>query len=106
MGSKTQAALVWTDSAVELYAETAVDLCLTIVVYPSYTEFDNSFGLSHALQKCHLLVFGMLIYDYFEGLINFFYRLKKLGLVCITLLDTIKNFLNVSVHEIPPQNLK
>jgi len=48
---EAHAALVGTDSRVELYAEGAVDLHLAAIVHPADAELNDALGLHQALQQ-------------------------------------------------------
>ena len=55
---KAQTALVRTDGAVKLDAETAVHPDFAAVVNPRNSELDNSLRLDDAVHYAHLYVFG------------------------------------------------
>ena len=78
---KSETALVRTDSAVELYAEAAVNLNLAVVVNPGYSEHDNSLGLGDSLENAVLLVLGVLLEYGLQRCEYFGSRLDKLRLV-------------------------
>ena len=101
MRSKTEAALVRTDCAVELNAETAVDPYSAFVVYPRYTELNHSFRLDQPLKKTCFFIFGMLVDDNGQRLQNLFHRLLEFGLVGITFFDGF----DYSIHIIAHNNL-
>lgn len=51
---KSKTSLVWTESRVELDSVTTVDLQLSLVVFPDYTELDDSLGNGDDLE-CSLV---------------------------------------------------
>ena len=53
---ETKSALVRSDSTVELYSVTLIYLNLSIVIYPRYTERNNTLWLSETLQYTSLAV--------------------------------------------------
>jgi hypothetical protein len=46
---KTESAFIWTDGAVHLDAETAIDMDFTFVVHPRNPEHDHAFRLDDSL---------------------------------------------------------
>ena len=65
---ETQTALVRTDSRVELYAVAKVSLNLTIVIYPSNTECEDTIGLNDTLNDLCLLELGGLVLNLLDRL--------------------------------------
>ena len=84
-GMEAQAALVRSDSGVELDAVAAVDLDLAVVVNPGNAEGDDALGLYKALDEACLLPLGVLVNDELEALKYFTNCLKEFGLVGIAL---------------------
>ena len=82
---EAQAALVRSDSGVELDAVAAVDLDLAVVVNPGNAESDDALGLYKALDEACLLPLGVLVNDELEALKYFTNCLKEFGLVGIAL---------------------
>lgn len=64
---EAETTLVWTQSRVELDSVSAVQLELSLVIFPDDTELDDAFGNGDDLQ-CGL-VFGLLLEEsaVFEG---------------------------------------
>ena len=60
---KTKTTLVRSDSVVELYTVTGVDLNLSLVIYPRNTEFDLSVRLAQTLQQSFLAIFFFVGFD-------------------------------------------
>ena len=58
---ETQSSLVGADGAVELHPIADVDMDFSFVIYPGYTEGDDTFGLHDALDNLCLLKLGMLV---------------------------------------------
>ena len=64
---ETQATLVRTDGAVELYAVAEVYMHLALVVSPGHTESDDALGFYDALNQLGFLKLGMLVIDILDG---------------------------------------
>ena len=99
VGSETEAALVGTDGAVELYAERAVHLHLTGIVDPGHPELNDPLGLDQALQQGCLLVLGVLLDDLLQGTENLFHGLNEFLLIRIAALYILNDSLDVCVHS-------
>ena len=63
---EAQAAFVWADCAVELYAVADVHMHFALVIYPWHTELMNALGLDNALHDLRFLKFRMLVVDIFN----------------------------------------
>ena len=63
VGSKSQTALVRSNSAVELISVTFVNLHLTGIVNPYNSEGNASFRLYQSFQKSSLFVFRMFLHN-------------------------------------------
>ena len=83
VGSETQTAFVWAESAAELYTETTVDLNITVIVYPRYSEHDLSFGLSDSFDDRILLILRIRIKNRLQRSQNLCCCLKEFRLVGI-----------------------
>ena len=94
---ETQTALVGTDRAIELNAETAVDLNLALVIYPRNAEFDNSFGFNHHINDAALDINGALLHNGLEGFENFANGLVELALAGVTRDNVSQNFLQIFI---------
>ena len=94
---EAQAALVRSDSGVELYAVAAVDLDLAVVVDPGNAEGNNALGLYETLDDGVLLPLGVLVNDELQALEYFADCLKELGLVWIALFDGVIDSLKILV---------
>ena len=57
---ETQAALIWSDGAVELDPVSLVHLDSSIVIYPRYPERYNSFRLRETLKNTFPAVFFLI----------------------------------------------
>ena len=53
---KSYTALVWSNGIIKLYTEASVDLNLSIVINPRYTEHNLTIRLSDSLKNCILLI--------------------------------------------------
>ena len=93
---EAQAALVGAKRAVELNAETAVDVHLALVVCPGDAEHDDALGLDDALEELCLLILGVCLDDGLEGLENLGHGLDELRLVGVFLLNLLDNTLDVT----------
>jgi len=96
-GMEAQAALVRSDSGIELNAVAAVDLDLAVVVNPGNAEGDDALGLYKALDEACLLPLGVLVNDELQALKYLADCLKKLGLVGIALFDGVIDSLKILV---------
>ena len=74
---KTQTSFVRSDSTVELYPVTAVDLYFTFIINPWNSEHDNSFGLNHFFQNLIGFVFGVCLIGIPNRFNNFFHCLME-----------------------------
>ncbi len=92
---KSETALVGTDGAVELNAETAVNLNLAVVVNPGNSEHNNSLGLGNSLENTVCLVLRVLLKNRLERCENLCSRLNKLRLSGIFCFKLFKLFANV-----------
>gem|GEM_PF-5019944 len=75
---ETETSLVRADSAVELDTITEVSLNFSLVVYPSYTESEDTVWLDHSLNDFCLFKFRMLVINLLDRLENFLNGLKVL----------------------------
>ena len=98
-GMEAKAALVRSDSGVELYTVAAVDLNLAVVVNPGNAEHDNALGLYETLNKAGCFPFGMLGNDELEALEDLFDCLKELGLTGMVFLNVSKDALKILVSN-------
>ena len=80
---EAQSALVRSDGAVELDAETAVDLDLALIVYPRHAEHEHAFRFQNALQQRSLLKLGIGVDDRAQGIQDLRGCLKKFVLARI-----------------------
>ena len=105
VGSKSQTALVGSDSRVELNSETAVNLELAVVVYPGNTENDLPLGLDHSVDNARLYEIGPLLYNGLDALEDLVNGLQELGLTLIALLDLRKHALEILILKCHCQKL-
>ena len=78
---ETHAALVRTDGVVELDAVCIIDLHLTLIVHPCYTEADHPVGGGQPLQQCFATVaLLVLLNNGIQGLQNLFHCLMEFRL--------------------------
>ncbi len=76
---ESQTALVRSDCTVKLYPKSLVDLNLSVIIYPRYTEFDLSFRLYKSLKKSFFAEFFFICLDHNTKRFKyFFYCLMKL----------------------------
>ena len=94
---EAQAALVGTDSAVELDTVAGVDLGLTLIVDPCHTELEAAVGGDQTLQQSSLAVTVLVaVDDHAQGLQNLFNGLNELGLVCVLCLYPGQGFVYIT----------
>ena len=93
-GVEAKTAFVRANSRVELHAVANVDLHLTLVVDPGYTEGHDALGLNQTLDGLSLLELGMLIVDVLNGFEHFFHCLQKLRLTWVLALQVLHDFYN------------
>lgn len=96
-GVETKAALVGTDCGVELNAEAAVDVELTLIVVPGNTKLNKTLWLDKCFNYTAFFVFGFGFNQGLETFQNFLYGLKKLRLMGIPLFDARINVLEIFV---------
>ena len=99
VGSKTQTALIGTESRVVLHAVTTVDMILELVVHPDNAELDGTLGLDHTLEQAGSLILGVGIDDGFERRQDFLDGLQEFGLIRVLGLGFGKNSFDVSIHD-------
>ena len=93
---ETKTALIGSDRAVELYAETVVDLDLALVIYPGNSEQDRALRCGNALQKGFLPVLVLIcLDDDTKALKDLFNGLMKFGLRGVLCYDSFQYFINV-----------
>lgn len=69
---ETKTALVWSDSAVELYSVAFVNLYNAIIIDPRNAEGDDPFRLDHTFKNGESAVFFFVLFnDNFEGIQDF-----------------------------------
>ncbi len=100
---ETQAALVGTDCAVHLNAETPVDLDLAIVGNPGNTEHYHALGLGDTLEDLRFFVPGIRLDEGTESVGDFLDSLMEFGLVRIASLDLLHEFSGEIGHSMPPE---
>ena len=88
-GVEAQAALVGAEGAVELDAETAVDMGIPFIVLPGNPEDDLALRLTEALDDLALQVLGVFDHDLAERFEDLAGRLMKLNLAGITFEDVL-----------------
>jgi len=76
---EAQSALVWTDGAVHLDAESAVDLNIALVVEPWHAEHDDPLGLDNSFEQTRRLILGVFRKDQPQGIEHFLHRLVEFG---------------------------
>ena len=64
---EAQTALVRADGTVVLYTITDINVHLTLVVGPRYTEGNDALGLYQTLDELGTLKLGMLVVDILNG---------------------------------------
>lgn len=74
------AALVGADGVAELHAVSQVDMHLTVVVHPGYTEGDDAVGLHQTLYQPRTLKLRVLVVNALDGEQHFLDGLQVLGL--------------------------
>ena len=84
---KSDTALVRSDSRVELYSETSVNLYLAVVVNPRNTEYDLSLRLYDSIENACVDKVLSLLSNGLESLKNLCNCLDKLRLAWISLLN-------------------
>ena len=100
---ETKTALVRSDRAVELYAVSAVDLNLSVVIGPRNTEFDLALRLGQTLKQGEFSVLILvLLDDRANGLQNFADRLMELRLSRILLDHFRDHFIYICHSSVPP----
>src|SRR4029077_11061195 len=77
---ETQSALVRTDGAVHLNAESSVDLNVALVVEPRHAEHDHALGLDNSFEQTRRLILGEFRQDQPERIKYFLYCLVEFGL--------------------------
>ena len=96
---ETDTALVRTDSRVELYAVTLVNLNVTVIIYPRNTEGDGSFGLYHSINYACSNKVGALVDNGLDRLENFLYSLVEFGFAGIVANDLFINAGKIFIGE-------
>ena len=93
---ETQTALVRSDGAVKLYAETRIDLNLSPIVHPGHAENDLSFRIGDPFQNG---VFAELVlvclHNSPQRFQNFLYCLMELGLRRVFLYNLRDDLINI-----------
>ena len=97
-GMQAQAALVRANGTVKLDTIAPVDLNLTLVVHPWYTEHDDPFRLHVPFQQSGLLVFWMTIHHRLQGGQDLRGGLNKFGLMGVAGFQIIQYSLCVVAH--------
>ena len=64
---EAQTALVRADGTVVLHTITDINVYLTLVVCPRYTEGDDALGFHQTLDELGTLKLGMLVVDILNG---------------------------------------
>ena len=82
---ESQAALVWTDCRVKLNSEASVDLNVTVVVNPWYSELNKSFRLNQSVNNACLNDVRSLFNYWFKAFQYFLYSLKKFFFTLVSL---------------------
>ena len=77
---ETEASLVWSYGAVELYTVSGVGLDLSAVVNPSDAEGEYTVWLDHSLHYLSFFKFRMLVVDILNGFQHFLDGLQVLTL--------------------------
>ncbi len=98
-GMEAKAALVRPDRSVVLNTIATVDMGLSGIVHPSYTEFNRALRLDHALQKGVLLILGVTIHHRRQRRENFFRGLQEFGFIRILLLEFGQNSVDILAHN-------
>ena len=81
---QTKTSFVRSDCTVELYTISFVYMCLALIIYPRYTEHNNSFRLNDTLQQSFFSVLFFICIDYRTQRIQyFFYSLVEFWFVRI-----------------------
>ena len=82
-----------------MYAVTQIDLYFTTVVYPGYTESDDTFGFYDTLQQGGAFPFGVLIIDVSNRQQDFVNGLQILFFTRVTSLELAHKKFNVHNKE-------
>ena len=91
---EAQPALVRSESAIHLDAETAVDLNLAFIINPRDAELNHALRFDDAFEDFAVAILLVPLDSRFDRFENFSYRLKELRLVRVTPFDDIENLLN------------
>ncbi len=97
---ETETAFVSAESGVELDAVTKVCANLTLVVYPSHTECEDTIGLYNTLNDLGSLEFGVLVVFFFNRFQDFANGLQILILTRMFGLQVGHDFIYFHIIEI------
>ena len=101
---EAKSSLVGADCTVELHAVPVVDLDLSLVIDPGYTEEDHSLRSGESLEKSFLSVFVFLLLDRrTKGAQNFPDSLMELRLGGILLNNAVIDFFYIRHWKYPPE---
>ena len=90
-GMEAQAALVGSESGVELNAVAAVHHELALVGEPAHAEHNGALGFGDALENAVFLVLRIGIENGLKGFKHFLAGLDEFGLACEMVLDVCNN---------------
>ena len=96
---ETQTSLIRADRAVKLYAETAVDLNLTLVIHPRYAEFDDAFRLYQHFNHAALNEFRIFFYNRLQRFQNLMHSLMKFRFCGIPFYNPLHQFGQIRIFK-------
>ena len=96
---KSDTALVWSYSRVELNSETSVYLYLAVVIYPRNTENDLSFRLNYSVDYTCLNKVRPLFYNRNEAFQYLIYCLEEFLFAGISLLNLLINAFKIRIVQ-------
>ena len=97
---ESETAFIRTDGSVELHTVAEVGLHLSLVIYPSHAESEDTVRLDHALHYLGLLKLRVLVIHLFNRLQHLLYGLQVLclaGVLCRQLRHDSLYFHNICV---------
>ncbi len=98
---KTKSTLVRSDCTVKLYTETSIYMSLSVVIYPRYTECNNTLWLCHSFKQSIFAVLLLICLNYrTKGIKNFLNCLLKLFLAWILLCNLLQHFIYVRHYDL------
>src|SRR5512133_442255 len=95
---EAEPSLVRAKGAVELDAETTVDMDLALIVLPGYPEDDLPLRFTDALDNFAVRILGMLHQDRSKALENFPDSLMELHFTRIALKNVLKDTFDLFIH--------